>query len=96
MVESSNSNWIPCRMLHALAWSVFILKYTFLGRVALTLTNIPFGRSKMHHFDLEEALLGQVHRHLTFHLKATKKQCASSFLPLKPNCWSSWMWKIEI
>lgn len=81
VVESSNSNWISCRMLHALAWSVFTLNHTWLDWVALTLTNIPFGRSKIHHFDLGEALLGQVHRHLTFHLKATKKQCASSFFP---------------
>lgn len=80
MVESSSSNWIPCRMLHALAWSVFTLNHTWLDWVALTLTNIPFGRSKIHHFDLGEALLGEVHRHLTFHLKATRKQSASSFL----------------
>lgn len=91
VVESSNSNWISCRMLHALAWSVFTLNHTWLDWVALTLTNIPFGRSKIHHFDLGEALLGQVHRHLTFHLKATKKQCASSFFPLKPNGWGSFL-----
>lgn len=30
VVESSNSNWIPCRMLHALAWSVFTLNHMWL------------------------------------------------------------------